>query len=153
MPTYSHWSILNHSIYKWVNLVIQYIPNTYQSLCVTCTILSKCCHTLFSSILVALFYTYVNLFKWAISKFYPCLCKAYIFFPLYLGGSFLSNHLTLPSKLLKSYLASHKPPTISFLPSIHKKAKNHKSTLSNCLHCLILFVLDWCVYVVLLYTL
>jgi hypothetical protein len=74
-------------------------------------------------------------------------------FPLYLGGSFHSNYLTLPSNLSKYYLVSHKPFDISSSPSCHKKVKNDKSTLTNCLHCLILFVLEWCVYVVYLYIL
>jgi hypothetical protein len=62
----SFWLILDYSIYKWVNWVIQYNTSSYPSLSVTCTILSKCRHTLFNSILAALFYTYVILFIRAI---------------------------------------------------------------------------------------
>jgi hypothetical protein len=99
MPTWSYWFILNYSIYRRVNWVIQCITNIYPSLYVTYTIMSKCCHTLFSSVLVALFYTFVNPFTWVISKLYPCLSQE-------------SCHISLSSQDHKYIKMLHQPLSI-----------------------------------------
>jgi hypothetical protein len=44
--------VKDYSINKWVNWVNQHITNPYPSLCATCTILRKCHHTLFNSVML-----------------------------------------------------------------------------------------------------
>jgi hypothetical protein len=89
-------------------------------------------------------------FTWAIPNYIHAFVKHKEFLNYILVGPFLSNHFTLPSKLSKPYLASHKPPAISFLPSSHKKVKMINQPFPIVwIACFV--VLDWCVYVVLFY--
>jgi hypothetical protein len=91
---------LNYSIHKWVNWVNQCITNIYPSLCVTCTILSKCYHTLFSSVML-----HCSILMWiyphesSLNSIFTYAKHKIFIITLYLGGSFLTNHLTFPSKL------------------------------------------------------
>jgi hypothetical protein len=83
------WPVLNYSIHKWVNWVIQCTTNAYPSPCVTYTILSKCYHTLFSSVLL-----HYSILKWiyshesSLNSIFAYAKHKIIITTLYLGGSF-----------------------------------------------------------------
>jgi hypothetical protein len=115
---------LNYSIHKWVNWVNQCITNTYPSLCVTCTILSKCYHTLFSSVML-----HYSILMWiyphesSLNSIFAYAKHKIFIITLYLGGSFLANLLTLPSKLSIPCLSSQE---FMLYLSHHKIIRNLK---------------------------
>jgi hypothetical protein len=121
--TQSYWLILNHSIYKWVNWVNQYITNTYPSLCVTYTILSNCYHILFSSVLL-----HYSILMWiyphesSLNSILAYTKHKIIITTLYLGGSFLPI-IELAIKTLNPYLVSQASSHISLITEIIRNLK------------------------------
>jgi hypothetical protein len=103
--------LLNYSNFKCDIWVIQCIINIFTSPCVTCTILSKCYHTLFSSVLL-----HYSILLWIYShgsflKPYPCFCQTQDFYHYIAScGIILSNHGTChPNPQSISYKPSFKP--------------------------------------------
>jgi hypothetical protein len=77
---------------------------SYPILCVTYTIMNKCRHTLFSSVLCTILYLWVyshELFK---TLFMSMPSPRLLSLHCNLGGSIFSNHLTIPIQYLPSFV-------------------------------------------------
>jgi hypothetical protein len=119
MPTSPYWFLLNYSICRNVNWVHQCITNTYSSLCVTCTKLIKCYHTLFSSVL--LHYSIpmrIYSHESSLNPNHAYIKHKILSLHCNLGGSFLSNHFDLPIQTLNPYLVSQGSWHISLITKI-----------------------------------
>jgi hypothetical protein len=140
MLIYSCSPVLNYSIYKWFNWVIQCFINPCSMLKCNLYYLWVNVDTFFNGIVIAQFDTYVIQFICVIPSFIHVIIKHKDFITYILDSSILSNHFESYPPNSQIYL----PQSTILLPylSCHKNLKeilNCKSTLPICLSCLIMF--------------
>jgi hypothetical protein len=129
--------MLNYSIYKRVNWANQYITNSYPSLCVTCTILSKCYHTLFGSVMLhysKLMWIYSH--NLSLNSIHDYAKHKIVTSTLYLERSLYAKSLDLAIQTLNPYLVSQALSHISLITEMLRKSKCYTNSF-HCLSCLI----------------